>query len=55
LHSYLPTYSGDLGILAGDHLKSALDLGLPLVAVSLLYRQGFFQQRLTSDGWQIED
>jgi len=55
LHSYLPTYSGDLGILAGDHLKSASDLGLPLVAVSLLYRQGFFQQRLTSDGWQIED
>lgn len=48
----LPIYSGGLGILAGDHLKSASDLGLPLVAVGLLYRQGYFRQYLNSDGWQ---
>ncbi len=51
----LPTYSGGLGILAADHLKSASDLGLPLVAVGLLYRQGYFHQRLNADGWQEED
>ncbi len=48
-------YSGGLGILAGDHLKSASDLGLPLIAVGLLYRQGYFQQQLNSDGWQQEN
>ncbi len=50
----LPNYSGGLGILAGDHLKSASDLGLPLVAVGLLYRSGYFRQSLTADGWQQE-
>ena len=47
-------YSGGLGILAGDHLKSASEMGLPLVAVGLLYRHGYFQQYLTPDGWQME-
>ncbi len=51
----LPTYSGGLGILAADHLKSASDLGLPLVGVGLLYRQGYFHQRLSDQGWQEED
>jgi glycogen phosphorylase len=50
----LPNYSGGLGILAGDHLKSASDLGLPLIAVGLLYRSGYFRQSLTADGWQQE-
>lgn len=50
----LPIYSGGLGILAGDHLKSASDLGLPLVAVGLLYNRGYFRQQLTHDGWQQE-
>ncbi len=50
----LPIYSGGLGILAGDHLKSASDLGLPLVGVGLLYQEGYFHQYLTSDGWQQE-
>ena len=50
----LPVYSGGLGILAGDHLKSASDLGLPLVGVGLLYRQGYLQQYLNADGWQQE-
>jgi starch phosphorylase len=54
LHESLPIYSGGLGILAGDHLKSASELGLPLVAVGLLYRNGYFQQYLTADGWQQE-
>jgi len=54
LHECLPLYSGGLGVLAGDHLKSASDLGLPLVAVGLLYRQGYFQQYLNADGWQQE-
>ena len=50
----LPIYSGGLGVLAGDHLKAASDLGLPLVAVGLLYNRGYFRQRLTHDGWQQE-
>ena len=50
----LPIYSGGLGVLAGDHLKSASDLGLPFVAVGLLYSQGYFNQYLTNDGWQQE-
>src|SRR5215213_6016571 len=54
VHHSLPLYSGGLGILAGDHLKSASDLSLPLVAVGLLYRYGYFRQRLTRDGWQEE-
>lgn len=54
VHNSLPLYSGGLGILAGDHLKSASDLGLPLIAVGLLYRYGYFRQHLTRDGWQEE-
>src|SRR2546423_9703609 len=54
VHNSLPLYSGGLGMLAGDHLKSASDLGLPLVAVGLLYRYGYFRQRLRRDGWQEE-
>ena len=50
----LPLYSGGLAVLAGDHLKSASDLGLPLTGVSLLYRQGYFQQYLNEAGWQQE-
>lgn len=55
VHNSLPTYSGGLGILAGDHLKSASDLNLPLVAIGLLYRYGYFRQRIAHDGWQEED
>jgi glycogen phosphorylase len=55
LHESLPIYSGGLGILAGDHLKSASDLGIPLVGIGLYYDQGYFRQRLDSDGWQHED
>lgn len=50
----LPNYSGGLGVLSGDHLKSASDLGLPLVGVGLLYQQGYFRQYLNVDGWQQE-
>ncbi|MEB3032850.1 alpha-glucan family phosphorylase [[Mycobacterium] nativiensis] len=50
----LPNYSGGLGILAGDHLKSASDLGVPLIAVGLYYRSGYFRQSLSADGWQRE-
>ncbi len=52
--SALPQYSGGLGILAGDHLKAASDLGVPLVGVGLLYRHGYFRQSLSRDGWQQE-
>jgi glycogen phosphorylase len=51
----LPIYSGGLGILAGDHLKSASDLGVPLVAIGLLYQWGYFSQSLDRSGWQQED
>jgi glycogen phosphorylase len=50
----MPNYAGGLGILAGDHLKSASDAGLPLVGVGLLYQHGYFQQYLNADGWQQE-
>jgi starch phosphorylase len=50
----LPIYSGGLGLLAGDHLKSASDLNLPLTGVGLMYGEGYFSQSLTSDGWQQE-
>jgi starch phosphorylase len=50
----LPQYSGGLGVLAGDHLKAASGLGLPLVGVGLFYRQGYFRQELNADGWQQE-
>ncbi|WP_113700530.1 alpha-glucan family phosphorylase [Nonomuraea lactucae] len=50
----LPQYSGGLGILAGDHLKAASDLGVPILAVGLLYRHGYFTQSLSPEGWQLE-
>ncbi len=50
----LPIYSGGLGVLSGDHLKTASDMGLPLVGVGLLYQQGYLQQYLQRDGWQLE-
>ncbi len=50
----LPQYSGGLGILAGDHLKAASDLGVPIIGVGLLYRAGYFRQSLSPDGWQLE-
>ena len=55
LHESLPIYSGGLGILAGDHLKSASDLGIPLIGIGLLYHQGYFIQRLNNEGWQEEE
>ena len=55
LHESIPIYSGGLGILAGDHIKSASDLDIPLVGVGLYYDQGYFRQRLDTDGWQHED
>ncbi len=54
IHECLPIYSGGLGILAGDHLKSASDLGVPLIAVGLMYQKGYFRQYLNTDGWQQE-
>lgn len=50
----MPIYSGGLGVLAGDHLKSASDLGVPLIGVSLLYRHGYFRQQVDESGWQNE-
>ncbi len=55
VHNSLPIYSGGLGILAGDHLKSASDMNVPLVAVGLLYRYGYFRQKIAHDGWQKEN
>lgn len=52
LHNSVPIYSGGLGVLAGDHCKAASDLGVPMVGVGLFYRKGYFDQRLTLDGWQ---
>ena len=52
LHETLPIYSGGLGVLSGDHLKEASDLGLPLAAMGFMYAQGYFTQRITEDGWQ---
>ncbi|NJP67087.1 alpha-glucan family phosphorylase [Streptomyces spiramenti] len=54
INAALPQYSGGLGILAGDHLKAASDLGVPLVGVGLLYRHGYFRQSLSREGWQQE-
>lgn len=51
----LPIYSGGLGVLAGDHLKAASDLALPLVGVGFLYQRGYFRQALNADGWQVEN
>ncbi|MSR75230.1 MAG: alpha-glucan family phosphorylase [Planctomycetes bacterium] len=55
VHESMPIYSGGLGILAGDHVKASADLGVPLVGVGLLYRQGYFSQRLDATGWQQEE
>lgn len=55
IHESLPVYSGGLGVLAGDHIKSASDLGIPLVGVGLFYGQGYFKQQLDRDGWQHEE
>jgi len=54
LHESIPIYSGGLGVLAGDHIKSASDLDIPLIGVGLFYGQGYFLQRLNSEGWQHE-
>jgi starch phosphorylase len=55
LHVSIPEYSGGLGVLAGDHIKSASDLGIPLVGIGLFYGQGYFRQRLDRNGWQQEE
>jgi starch phosphorylase len=55
LHESIPIYSGGLGVLSGDHVKSCSDLGVPFVAVGLFYDQGYFKQRLDNDGYQIEE
>jgi starch phosphorylase len=55
IHETLPIYSGGLGVLAGDHIKSASDLVLPLVAIGLLYRRGYFRQVIDPSGWQREE
>ena len=55
IHESFPIYSGGLGVLAGDHIKSASDLGVPLVAIGLFYNQGYFHQRLDRDLWQQEE
>ncbi len=55
IHESLPIFAGGLGILAGDHLKAASTLGLPLVGVGLFYRQGYFHQHINKDGWQQEE
>src|ERR1700720_4168014 len=54
LENQIPTYSGGLGVLAGDTIRAAADIRLPMVAVSLLYRKGYFSQRLAEDGTQTE-
>jgi starch phosphorylase len=54
IHESVPIYSGGLGVLSGDHIKSASGLGIPLVAVGLFYDQGYFKQQLDTDGYQIE-
>lgn len=55
IHESLPLFAGGLGVLAGDHLKSASNMGLPLTGVGLLYRRGYFKQLVNSDGWQGEE
>jgi len=52
LHESMPFYAGGLGILSGDHLKEASDLGIPIVGVGFIYKQGYFVQKITEDGWQ---
>jgi starch phosphorylase len=55
LHEALPVYSGGLGVLAGDHIKSASDLDIPLIGIGLFYGQGYFRQRLDMNGWQQQE
>jgi starch phosphorylase len=55
IHESLPIYSGGLGVLAGDHIKSASDLGIPLIGIGLFYGQGYFRQYLDEKGWQCEE
>ncbi len=55
IHECLPIYSGGLGILSGDHAKSASDIGLPFIGISLFYRHGYFDQKISDNGWQIEE
>ena len=55
LDAEMPTYSGGLGVLAGDTIRSAADLNVPMVALTLLYRKGYFYQRISADGWQAEE
>lgn len=55
IHESIPIYSGGLGVLSGDHIKSASGLGVPLVAIGLFYDQGYFKQHLDSNGWQQEE
>src|SRR2546430_12004006 len=55
LENAMPSYSGGLGVLAGDTIRAAADLRLPMVAISLLYRKGYFTQRLADDGSQTEE
>ncbi|MDP8209129.1 MAG: alpha-glucan family phosphorylase [Candidatus Electryonea clarkiae] len=54
IHECIPVYSGGLGVLSGDHLKAASDLGIPIVAIGLMYQKGYFKQYLNADGWQQE-
>lgn len=54
LHESVPIYSGGLGVLAGDHLKTASDLGVPVIGIGILYRNGYFDQRVKLDGWQVD-
>jgi glycogen phosphorylase len=55
LHQSLPIYAGGLGVLAGDHCKEASDLGVPLVGIGFMYPQGYFHQRISNEGWQVEN
>jgi starch phosphorylase len=55
LEAHMPTYSGGLGVLAGDTIRSAADLKVPMIAVTLLYRKGYFRQKLDASGWQTEE
>jgi starch phosphorylase len=55
IHESVPIYSGGLGVLSGDHIKSASGLGVPLVAIGLYYDQGYFKQHLNDEGWQLEE
>ncbi|MEK6247313.1 MAG: DUF3417 domain-containing protein, partial [Planctomycetales bacterium] len=55
IHESIPIYSGGLGVLSGDHIKSASGLGIPLVAIGLFYDQGYFHQQLDEDGFQVEE